>query len=89
MGRPGRAGIRLCSKWLGSLKLPLRCAVLKLNQEVSRVMHVHLPLWRGMCVHQLHYLPVDETLGGFLFARCGHPTEVGSVAVTAASTERR
>jgi hypothetical protein len=59
--------------------------VLKLNQEVSRVMHVHLPLWRGMCVHQLHYLPVDETLGGFLFALFGRPTELGSVIATRGS----
>lgn len=70
---------------MAGVYFPLRCAVLKLNQGVSRVALVYLPVWRGMRVHHLHYLPVGETSGGFLFARFGRPTETGSVAVICGS----
>ncbi len=62
MGRPGRAGRRLCSKWLGRLTPPLRCAVPKLNQEVSRAARVHGGQGGGVARGSTYtrYLPVGE-----------------------------
>ena len=70
--RPGRAGVRLCSKWLGAV--PLRCAVPKLNQ------------WgrpdglRRYGLLTLGCLP-GELRGGFLFAPVPGP-DVGPLEST-------